>query len=657
MNLKIFNNKSAKLITAALLLIAGVIAIGGCGGGSSSSSTASPRLYKIGDIDAATIASLNKAKIEVVQFDPSMTNSVPAGSSFVFDHNSIELVEKQDAVAAKILQCFEAGGEVVLLSSDKSEREYLFKNILDGYSADTTDEGTISVFGVTREKNGSARSFLALGASQTSGDVISEDAPGLYAAESGDKVVVISGDEELGTESVLDNNFQLIITSGAIVASGDSMIFNCDGAVKNGVVYSLQDGTVTSEDLVTKPDTEPEAADQDEVWEYLCKWLLEDPDADSQAALTARALESVTRRLSASPAYAGNTDLLKVGQSFTKTVTQTIAGKFYAMNVFMVAVHDFDGDKDWYYVEQECSVNGADGYTKFWKKGGERVENYMRCAAAKNELLINNTAAGHDLSVTLTNAKPQAINKETTHNETQSWSIGGKVGVAAKAAGPEASGELSFGIGASSSKSWKVADVDLSYNAGNNEPTWTYNYNNYPADSKAIGQWNRMKEVPESDLSRSTFVFYNFWVWGIDSEKRSGNPTLRVTPKVATGRTWTRGNGSLPCGRKEKWSLGTPALIPLNAKAAPLIALESHNVDMDSSAEQKKYIKVASRGAWNAATAAGGDWCTLLATDDRLLIQVSENKTGKARSAKITVTRTGTDDKQVVTVIQPSTAK
>lgn len=642
------------VLTAAVLVFAG-----GCGGSSSSGSSAStqPRLYKIGEVSDATIASLRGASIDVVQYDPSMVKSVPDGSSFVLEHNSIEVIESGDVTAKKISECVGSGGEVVLISSDKSEREYLFKNILTDFAsgAEGSEEGTLPIFAVTRETSGDLRSFVAITGGVVSSDDVLEEAEGRLAIKSGDKFVVVSGDEELGNQQTTDDNFKLIIGTDSITASGDTRVLVCGGAADGDVVYRIEGGKVVSSDLTTEPDSDPEYGDADENWNYLYDWLMEEPDAVAQAQLTARAFEAVKARLSANPAYAAsNMDLLKVGQSFAATRTQSIRGKTYKINIFLITVHDFDKDKDWYYLEEECSVAGQDGYTKFWKKGGERVENYMKSVSVANELLINGSVAN---DIVTTDVKPLTINKETSHSETHSWSIGGKVGVAAKSSGPEASGELSFGVGASDSKSWKVSDVELKYIGGSNSPAWKYTYSNLPADDKKAGRWNRMKEAADTDLSRTTFVFYNFWVWGVDSDKRSGNPTLKVTPSLVTGRTWTRGNGSLECGRKEVAATGTPVTLQLNTLAAPLLALDTHNVDMTSKAEQQKYITVASKGAWQAKVASGGEWCTVTATSDRLLVETSENNSGAARTTKIEVTRTGTNDKQVITVIQPRTAK
>lgn len=654
-------------LLAALLLtvltITAIVTAGGCGGSSDGTPPAAKqaKLYTIGEVSDATIAKLRGASIDVIQYDPFMAEKVPLGSSFVLEHNSIEVVEPGSATAKKMKECVFLGGEIVLVSSDKSERDYLYENILTGYSRDDSDEGTLPIFAVSQETSGDIRTFASLGDSSIASEDVLAEVHGLLAIESGDKFVVISGDEELGNQETIDDNFKLVIKPDALVASGDSKALICEGAVSGDVVYSIIDGIVQSSDLVIEADTEPASDDlTDEEWNCLREWLLEEPDPQAQAQLQARALEAVKARIFASPAYAADTipdnkNLLKIGQSFVKTATQTIKGKTYSISVFIVGAHDFENDKDWYYVEQECSINGSDGYTKFWKKGGERVENYMKSVTAANELLINGAAVGGE--IVPISAQPRSTNKEVSHTETFSWNFGGKVGVTAKGSGPEAAGELSFGIGASNSKSWKVSDVELRYDAGNNKPTWIYTYNNAPRDSKKAGRWTRMDEAPVTDLSRSTFIFYNFWVWGIDSDKRAGNPTLKVTPSLVTGRTWTRGNGTLPCGRKETAATGSPILIPFSSKAAPLLALDTHNVDLGSSAAKAKYITVAAKGTWGAAVASGGEWCKVLTTPDRILIETTENKTGAPRTTKITVTRTGTTDKQVVTVIQSSIPK
>ena len=85
-------------VFATLALFALAVFAGGCGGGSSSPSTQA-KLYIIGDIDAATIAKLNKANITTVQFDPSMTKNVADGSSFVLQEQGMQLVSADETEA------------------------------------------------------------------------------------------------------------------------------------------------------------------------------------------------------------------------------------------------------------------------------------------------------------------------------------------------------------------------------------------------------------------------------------------------------------------------------------------------------------------------------------------------------------------------------
>jgi|GEM_PF-5210842 len=649
----------ALLFLILAVFAAALLLCGGCGGSDGKPASAKPSLYKVGDIGSAAEAKLAAVGITVLPFDDSMTAKVADGSSFIFAPQAVRQVAAGGQFAQKLLACYEAGGEIVLLSADKTYVDSLFANVLTGYqnAAQLDGNDVLGLFAVTREKDGDIRCLCAAADGSDIPAATSKDVSGIGAVLSGDEFVVTSGEE------VLRNNFMLIIGDSSITASGDTEKIACVGAVSGDRCWTLSGDDVISGSVgASEPGVSADKAN-DEEWNSLHDWLLEEDDETADAAAKTAAVSELQKRFAASPAYANTfTDnIAELAQSFKQKYCGRFNGKWYEMNLFIVSTHDFSTDRDWYVIEEECFINGADGYKgPYWRGGaaynGECIDNYIAAVSVGHELVY--TGGTYDSDVVTTQPAPTAINKEQNHTESSSFGVGAEVGVGTGTTSATISGKLSFSAGFSKSRSWSVKNVAATFDKPDSRHlNWKYTYNNKPVDSKHIGEWQKMIEAPADDLSRSTFKFYDLWVWQLNTADRSKTPALRVTPTVRCGNVWSRNSGSLPCGRSETdYTLSADVQWRYSLPQPPLMAVKSDDVVFQYKTEDNATVDVRAKGSWTA-TVASADWCRVTPTEKKLLIEVGANETKAARKAVITLVRDGTADKQTITVTQAATEK
>ena len=649
----------ALLFLILAVFAAALLLCGGCGGSDSKSAVKQPSLYKVGRLGDAAEARLTAAGITIVQFDQSMTARVADGSSFIFAPQAVREVAAGSKFAQKLLACYEAGGEIVLLSADKKDVDSLFANVLTccQNAAQLDGNDVLKFFAVTREKDGDIRCLCAAADGSDIQAATSKDVSGIGAVLSGDEFVVTSGEE------VLRNNFMLIIGDSSITASGDTEKIACVGAVSGDRCWTLSGDEVISGSVgASEPGVSADKAN-DEEWNSLHDWLLEEDDETADAAAKTAAVSELQKRLAASPAYANTfTDnIAELAQSFKQKYCGRFNGKWYEMNLFIVSTHDFSTDRDWYVIEEECFINGADGYKgPYWRGGaaynGECIDNYIAAVSVGHELVY--TGGTYDSDVVTTQPAPTAINKEQNHTESSSFGVGAEVGVGTGTTSATISGKLSFSAGFSKSRSWSVKNVAATFDKPDSKHlNWKYTYNNKPVDSKHIGEWQKMIEAPADDLSRSTFKFYDLWVWQLNTADRSKTPALRVTPTVRCGNVWSRNSGSLPCGRSETdYTLSADVQWRYSLPQPPLMAVKSDDVVFQYKTEDNATVDVRAKGSWTA-TVASADWCRVTPTEKKLLIEVGANETKAARKAVITLVRDGTADKQTITVTQAATEK
>ena len=649
----------ALLFLILVVFAAALLLCGGCGGSDGKPASAKPSLYKVGNIGSAAEAKLAAVGITVLPFDDSMTAKVADGSSFIFAPQAVRQVAAGGQFAQKLLACYEAGGEIVLLSADKTDVDSLFANVLTGCqnAAQLDGNDVLKLFAVTREKDGDIRCLCVTADGSDIQAATSKDVSGIGAVLSGDEFVVTSGEE------VLRDNFKLSIGDDSITASGDTQKIACVGAVSGDRCWTLSGDEVISGSVgASEPGVSADKAN-DEEWNSLHDWLLEEDDETADAAAKTAAVSELQKRLAASPAYANTfTDnIAELAQSFKQKYCGRFNGKWYEMNLFIVSTHDFSTDRDWYVIEEECFINGADGYKgPYWRGGaaynGECIDNYIAAVSVGHELVY--TGGTYDSDVVTTQPAPTAINKEQNHTESSSFGVGAEVGVGTGTTSATISGKLSFSAGFSKSRSWSVKNVAATFDKPDSKHlNWKYTYNNKPVDSKHIGEWQKMIEAPADDLSRSTFKFYDLWVWQLNTADRSKTPALRVTPTVRCGNVWSRNSGSLPCGRSETdYTLSADVQWRYSLPQPPLMAVKSDDVVFQYKTEDNATVDVRAKGSWTA-TVASADWCRVTPTEKKLLIEVGANETKAARKAVITLVRDGTADKQTITVTQAATEK
>ena len=650
----------ALLFLILAVFAAALLLCGGCGGSDSKSAAKQPSLYKVGSLGDAAEASLASAGITIVQFDQSMTAKVADGSSFIFAPQAVREVAAGSQFAQKLLACYEAGGEIVLLSADKKDVDSLFANVLTccQNAAQLDGNDVLKLFAVTREKDGDIRCLCAAADGSDIQAATSKDVSGIGVVLSGDEFVVTSGEE------VLRDNFKLSIGDDSITASGDTKKIACSGAVSGDLCWTLSGDEVISGSVGAASETVASAdGANDEEWSSLHDWLLDDGDEEADAVAKAAAVSELQKRLAASPAYAASfaDNVAELAQSFKQKYCGRFNGKWYEMNLFIVSTHDFSTDRDWYVIEEECYINGADGYKgPYWRGGaaynGECIDNYIAAVSVGHELVSSGDIDVND-TVT-TQAAPTAVNGEQNHTESNSFGVGAEVGVSTGTSSGSVSGKLSFSAGYSKSRSWSVKNVAAAFHmADSKHLNWKYTYNNKPVDSKKIFQWQKMVEAPADDLSRSTFKFYDLWVWQLKTADRSKTPALRVTPTVRCGDVWSRNSGSLPCGRKETdYTLSADVQWRYSLPQPPLLAVKSDDVVFQYKTEDNATVDVRAKGSWSASVASA-DWCSVTPTEKQLLIEVSANETKAARKTVITLVRSGTADKQTITVTQAATEK
>ena len=693
--------KSKLTLFAVLALFALVIASGGCGGSSSGKSD-SAKLYKIGEINAATVAAMNKAKIEVVQFDPSMTASVPNGSSFVMQEQGMTVISgdaKSKDLQEMLTRCYATGGEIVLLSSDKAERDYLLGTVLADYELSDANEGVIKVFGVTRETSGNTRS---INIDDPDDDVKSNDEVYHNAVLSGDKwyvdvsrdIVTISEDEEgnpiepvsVDVPIFISDNFKIIISedvtkryydtlssdgtrlisadvterSAYMIASGDTYKVSCDSVESGDITYELTEDTIISYDNTISEDEAPEVTPDltDRTWDELYEWLMFEESEEKTAEAKASAMAAA-----ASESASSTVNLADVATYDTQTYSGTLNGKGWTINLFVTPVHNFADATDWYIIRQECTINSGQAYES------SRPYKWIDCRLVKRMIknyimtyTVANNLTGSLTNPMLSHAAPQSINKETKHSESHGFKIGAEVGVGVKDKKPDVSGKLSFGADWSSSKSWSVSDVVCAYRPKDltKAPTWIYTFNTRPIQRKWPNA-HKMIEPKDENLSRTALSFENFWVWRFNAGDRSKNPTLEITPSMESGEMYTYCVGFTHKTKKSSKSYTESKSKKYTFIAPPRIAVSDTEVIFKDKNENSRTLDIRSDNDWIVSVDGSPSWCKAKKGSDegnpkKLLIEMAEeNNTKSARTAKVVIT-SGTD-KYVIYVTQSMTSK
>lgn len=258
-----------------------------------------------------------------------------------------------------------------------------------------------------------------------------------------------------------------------------------------------------------------------------------------------------------------NTNLYEAAMQHVITHKFELAGKPCSCSYYIVSAHkymgdDADGGEDWFFIKQDATVSGGNGYRYDWV--GARVDangeswyvgdgdvclNYVNYCMMQNDIKqVNKEEA---LDADLIYAQPEAINGETTHTVTEGIEIGGTIGFEAGAdGGTVAKGNGSFSAGAnfSNSYSFTVRDVaceGTSLSAGTASASWKYSFQR-ARQNRSIGKWQHLYEP--AALSHSAFSPKNSWIWKFPTSKRDQYKSFESLFRVSTMNTISRYSGS-----------------------------------------------------------------------------------------------------------------
>ncbi len=331
-----------------------------------------------------------------------MTANIPSGSSFIMQEQGMNVVsgdEKSKDLQEMLARCYATGGEIVLLSSDKAERDYLLGTVLADYELSDANEGVIKVFGVTRETSGNTRS---INIDDPADDVKSNDEVYYNAVLSGDNwyvdvshdTVTISEDDEgnpiepvsVDVPIFISDNFKIIISedvmtttydtlssdgvtlisadvterSAYMIASGDTYKVSCDSVESGDITYELAEDTITSYDNTIDEEEGPEVTPDltDRTWDELYEWLMFEESEEKTAEVKAAAMASA-----ASGSASNTINLADIATYNTQEYYGTLNGKPWSINLYVTPVHNFADATDWYVIRQECIIGSGTAYT------------------------------------------------------------------------------------------------------------------------------------------------------------------------------------------------------------------------------------------------------------------------------------------------------
>lgn len=356
-------------------------------------------------------------------------------------------------------------------------------------------------------------------------------------------------------------------------------------------------------------------------------------------------------------------NLLKLAQTYVATLSSNLWGKAFKINNYLVAVHNFDGNgstdgQDWFYLHQENLLDGSGGgYTfereccwwysringKYWVGGGDVVDSYIEAAYIQNRLQNN------DGSVILTEPSPTAINAQTTYTTSTTHSFGSSVSggfINGKAQGQAA---LTYGYNCTDSKQFTTFDVNAALET-NDKVAWTYSYKG----AEQSNPWYNLTHPAE--LSHSTYVPHQMWIWAFDTSRRPQHQTYNLYFAPRRAGVYTRNSGSISPAHVTQ--TGTMSL-DIKLVQPPLLALEVNGLTFDRDGKEtngsKSYAFYNTQGAVTYQPNVTWLTASLASVDNKKQVAITgvqKNETGVARTGIVTLTRSGTTDTVELTITQ-----
>lgn len=373
----------------------------------------------------------------------------------------------------------------------------------------------------------------------------------------------------------------------------------------------------------------------------ICR-ILESHEKDSQAIVESvvqflspetedELLEQRQSALDAANALeVSSTNLYEAAMQHVITHKFEIAGKPCSLSYYVVSAHKYmgkeaDGGEDWFFIQQNCTLNGGKGYENYW--AGTRVKvngdswyvgqgdvclNYVNYYMMQNDIKQKNKEEALDAD--LIYAEPEAINDKTEYTVTEGVEIGGTVGFEAGSdGGTVAKGNGSFSAGAnfSNTYSFTVSDVTCegtSLNAGTASASWKYIFKR-AKQNRAAGEWQHLHEP--AALARSAFSPKNSWVWKFPTGKRDDYKSFNSLFRISTMNTISRYSGSQSPkhiintfnGDKEY----TERTFEVTLASPPLLGVNKSNFLLSKDA-QSVPLELAAQGSWTIHVPADQNW-------------------------------------------------
>lgn len=311
-------------------------------------------------------------------------------------------------------------------------------------------------------------------------------------------------------------------------------------------------------------------------------------------------------------------NLTKLAQSHVTTIQKTLRNKPVTLNFYITSFHSFSSAKDdagydWFFVTQDCFLNGSNGYNKFWAGTNVTVEE-ENWYVGQGEVCLNYVDScrmesyidsANEYGVNIMDVSPVALNNVTTCTSGIEFSIGGQIGFEAGKEG-KATGSFSTGVSLSESYTFNIFDCTIKNDSGrkdnNSLVAWDYSFRRARKNTSA-GNWQRL--IDPADLSHSTFTPTNLWIWKIPTKYRDQVTSFVTKMRVNTINTISRYSGSQDCmhvgGKGEEFSNQIPLTYP------PLLIANKEEINLDKQAGSTE-LQISSEEELTILKGNNADW-------------------------------------------------
>lgn len=314
-------------------------------------------------------------------------------------------------------------------------------------------------------------------------------------------------------------------------------------------------------------------------------------------------------------------NLSKLAQANVISIQKSLKGKQITSNFYITSFHSFspllsDYGYDWFFVTQDCFLNGANDYVKEWAGTRRNVEG-TSWYVGQGEVCLNYVDSyqlksyihnADQYQIVVMDVNPISENSTTSCTSGIEFTLGGQIGFEA---GKESKGNGSFSTGVSLSESYSfdIRDCTVRNNTGvsgnNSSVEWIYSFRRARKNTSA-GKWQRL--IDPADLSHSTFTPTNLWIWKIPTKYREVIKSFTTDMTVNTINTITRNSGSADCkhveGRSECYTQKIDFSYP------PLLIADVKEVKMDKQAGTFE-IHLTSEMKLDISKGPDSDWFTI----------------------------------------------